>query len=85
MSMKKVIGYCILAVGLILILLSYTSVQTSLGFVLPAALSANTFFYGGIIILIVGAFIAFTKSGKKMNEVPIYHGKEVVGYRRLHK
>jgi uncharacterized membrane protein SirB2 len=87
--MKKAIGYLILVIGVVVLALSYKVVQTSLKITLPSPLTDNILLYAGIVILLVGAYFSFRTSSsgthKAMSEVPIYHGKEVVGYRRLHK
>lgn len=85
--MKKVIGYVLLFVGLATLILSYEAVQTALGITLPPPLTKATLLPASAIIIVFGAFVAFRagSSRKKVTEVPIYHDKEIVGYRRIHR
>lgn len=83
--MKKIIGYIILAVGLILILVSIASPKLTIPVLTPLIIQFNTFYVSivGFVIAVAGAFLAFQNSEKqKSKEVPIYKGKEIVGYRR---
>ena len=84
---NKILGYILFGVGIISVALSYASIRTIAGITLPSSLVASDGLYlliGGVVILILGAFLAFKGfSGKQAEEVPIYKGKEIVGYRRL--
>lgn len=84
--MKKVMGYILVFLGLAAIILSYSAVQSALGVALPAPLTESTLLSIGGLLLVFGALIAFkTGTSKKVTEVPIYHEKEIVGYRRITK
>lgn len=86
--MKKVLGYVLIIAGALALVLSYSQVQKALSLSLPSFLTEDVLLYGGVIVLLVGAFLSFKnapKSHAKMSEVPIYHGKDIVGYRRLRK
>jgi len=88
--MKKVIGYILSAVGLIGLV---ASVVPSIGEKIFGSLSPGladglgvSLLVISLIVLGVGVVILFI-SGKssvsqKKKEVPIYKGKEIVGYRR---
>lgn len=84
--MKKSIGYVLMAVGFISLLLSGTGLQNFLGITLPAGVESWYLIMGGVVLVILGAMIVTrgTRRQKGM-DVPIYHGKEIVGYRRLGK
>ena len=34
------------------------------------------------VLVIAGIFLVMKSGGRKVREVPIYHGKDIVGYRR---
>lgn len=85
--MKKKVGYLLIGLGLLGLVLSYEGIQNALNITLPTALDKTTLLplSGGLII--IGAFIAFRlrNTSKKVTEVPIYHDKDIVGYRRIQK
>ncbi len=84
----KILGYLLSAVGIIGLALSYKEVRTALNLTLPQALSETTLMIISLVVLAVGVLFVL-KSGKggkhkqRAMEVPIYHGKEIVGYRRV--
>lgn len=84
--MKKVLGYIIGIAGLALIAASYSFIRESFGITLPEGVTEFYVMIVGIVLALVGAFLAFKgkgkKKGEKSEEVPIYHGNRVVGYRR---
>lgn len=82
---NKILGYSITAVGVIIVLLSFSQIQKALGITFPPFLTPNVLTIIGVIILAIGSFILIKTTSKgKMTEVPIYHGEKVVGYRRIH-
>jgi hypothetical protein len=85
--MHKSIGYVIAIIGIIALGLSTIgsqAFQDQIG--LDNKIADNTVMIGGIILIAVGIlFIVKGSSARKGVEVPIYKGKEVVGYRRLDK
>jgi uncharacterized membrane protein len=88
--MKKVIGYLVSIIGLALIafivkplneLEFVKSLTSSLGIYATIILIA-----AGVVLIILGVFILRSSSkGKQPAEVPIYQGKDVVGFRRMGK
>jgi hypothetical protein len=89
--MKKVIGYLISAVGLAgLAVFSIPALKTSvlakLPFTIPASVTPQYLTIGSFVVLAVGVVLAFSGGGigraKAGQEVPIYQGKQIVGYRR---
>ncbi len=82
--MKKAIAYIIGIAGLILIALSYSFIRDAVGIALPETIGENYVLIVGVVLAIVGAYLGFKKSGgeEKAEEVPIYKGEKVVGYRR---
>jgi len=86
MDAKKIIGYLISIIGIAIIALgSIPQLRTTLTF-LPAGLKDIYLMAVGLVIVIVGLLLIFgSGSSQKVSEVPIYHGKEVVGFRRLGK
>lgn len=83
--MNKILGYIISAVGVIIILLSFSQIQKALKITMPTFLTTNILTIVGVVILAIGVLLIIKlKSGsKKLHEVPIYHGEKLVGYRRV--
>jgi len=84
MDMKKVIGYLLVAVGLILLVITskpFQSYLTQVPFI--SEQPAMYLMVAGAVLIIVGIFIGIKggSSSKKEREVPIFKGKDVVGYR----
>ncbi len=82
---NKTLGYILIGAGIIIFLASYSGIRTLIGITLPTTFSDNYLTIIGVVLLLVGAFISFKLSKKEVKEVPIYHGKEIVGYRVLGK
>ncbi len=82
--MNKVLGYVLAILGIVGLLLTVESIKKILGITLPAFLSTTMLTTLSIILLAIGLFILIKlKQSSVVKEVPIYHGKEVVGYRRV--
>lgn len=84
--MNKLLGYILSAIGLAGIGISYKAVRDQLGFpTLPSILSDWTIMIIAIILIVIGIIILRKgpNSSKQAAEVPIYHGKNIVGYRKL--
>lgn len=87
-NMKKVIGYILSILGIAGLALTYESVRMFAGIALPELLGETNLMIISLAVLAVGIlFILRGKAGGKSRqrdaEVPIYHGKEIVGYRRV--
>jgi hypothetical protein len=83
MVSKRIIGYVLIAVGLIAIALTFQQVLDLINITLPDIFSNFVLTIGGVVLIVVGAM--FFRNNRNMGkgvEVPIYKGKEVVGYRR---
>ena len=82
----KILGYTLSIIGLIGLLLTFEQVKSALKIPLPEGLTNNILTIISIVIVLVGVFIIIKSgSSRKVTEVPIYHGKKVVGFRRLGK
>lgn len=87
MAVAKIIGYVVAIIGVILVALgAIPALRTALKFI-PATISSGMLMIVGVVIVILGIIPIFRSSGsaKQAAEVPIYHGKEVVGFRRMSK
>jgi len=82
MNTKKVIGYILVAIGFILLIITSSPFQTYLAQV-PFLSQQPTMYLmiAGAVVIIVGVFFLMGKQQKKEREVPIFKGKDVVGYR----
>lgn len=86
----KVIGYVLAVVGLIGLVASlFDPVKNFIFGFLPEAVVSMIGTYlliGSIVVLGVGVVLLYLetkKSRQEKEEVPIYKGKEIVGYRRV--
>ena len=88
MSIVKIIGYVLALIGIAVLAIGVIApLRASLAFI-PASITNLYFLIGGAIIAIVGVSLTFKSGGsssQKAAEVPIYHGKEIVGFRRIGK
>ena len=81
--MKKIFGYVFLLLGLALIVINIEIIKTKLPFTIPATIQPLYITIAGVVLIALGAFFLFQGRGAKQSaEVPIYRGKEIVGYRR---
>lgn len=86
-EMNKSSGYILIVIGLLIILLcSVTPIKDKMPDGVKNVLDNNITLTVGIVIFIIGLFMIYqSRSPRGVKEVPIYKGKEVVGYRRLKK
>lgn len=80
---NKILGYILLAAGAIIAALSYPQFRAMLKLPFSLPISDMYILIAGAVLLILGAMTSFRSSGKQPKEVPIYHGKHIVGYRRI--
>ena len=84
--MNKLIGYVIAIIGLVGLLLTFEKFKTLLKIPLPSGITNNILTIISLVIIAVGIFFVIKfNNDNKVSEVPIYHGKDVVGFRRLGK
>ena len=81
--MKKA-GIIIIVIGALIYLLSLESIRKFLPVgLIPASITDMYIIIASAIVIIIGAVVAFKgKSSGKQQEVPIYQGSTIVGYRR---
>lgn len=86
----KILGYIIAIIGIIILATGVideakTFVETSLKLKLDQ-INDITIIIAGIIVVLIGIFIIYKspylRPRRKGIEVPIYHGRNIVGYRR---
>ena len=83
---SKMLGYALAGAGTLGVLLLFEPVKTAIGFDISKwGLGDTAITIVSIALLAVGAFIASKGSfgSSKVKEVPIYHEKNVVGFRRI--
>jgi len=86
--MNKIIGYVLSAVGVVLLLFTLKPIKSSITTMIPFVQNVPDYVIigAGLILMIFGVFIVNQFSGPKQPvEVPIYQGKNVVGFRRMGK
>ena len=87
MGIKSLVGYVLSLGGLFGLAMTYEPLAKKIPVTLPATLSGTTLFIVSAVLLIIGIFVVMTSKGssrrtKKGKELPIFQGKEVVGYRK---
>jgi multisubunit Na+/H+ antiporter MnhB subunit len=88
MEKKNLIGYIVFGIGALLFLLSYPSIRALLKIKLPSGIPDLAVMIIGVAVIFIGAYFGFSRSNtpKQISEeVPIYHGKHIVGYRKEKK
>lgn len=84
----KTLSYIIAAIGIIVIALSYPVIRNSVGLSFTG-IKDIYIMLAGLIIAIIGIFLAYKKQTPQMSEVPIYEGegknRKIVAYRRMKK
>ncbi|MEK6928724.1 MAG: hypothetical protein AABW65_02080 [Nanoarchaeota archaeon] len=81
---NKIIGYVLAVLGIVSFILSSGGAQKALSLTLPKALSSTALLVVGLVLVIIGIFLIVKGSKQKQpSEVPIYQGKNIVGYRRV--
>ncbi len=84
--MRQIFGYLVGLLGLIVLALSFDPIKKAVNITLPGSLTATVLTAAGLILIGISLVMLFKMSGsKKVSEVPIYKGKDVVGFRRLEK
>ncbi len=87
--MKKIIGYIISIIGLAGLFSSFMPELKSAIFgkiAFMASLSDTILLVISLLLIVAGIFLIIKSPSKeKASEVPIYRGKDVVGFRRLGK
>ncbi|MBI2629383.1 hypothetical protein HYW74_04845 [Candidatus Pacearchaeota archaeon] len=88
--MSKILGYILSLVGIAILSLTVKPVKetTIVKTILPFIGSINDLYViiaGFAVIIVAILLLRGSGGGKQAKEVPIYHGKNVVGYRRLGK
>ena len=83
MAGKSMLGFIISIIGVILIALSFDPIKEASKLNLPEILTPNILMIIGIIIVAIGLFLSLGGNKfKKLRDLPIYEGKNIVGYRR---
>jgi len=80
---KKTIGIILIIIGIAGIIISFEQVRTIIPITQLQQISTTMIIIVSIIILIIGTFIMQRKNSQSNEEeVPIYRGKKIIGYRR---
>ena len=82
--MKKIGGYVFVLIGLAVLVFSVQSLKQYLKFLsFLNGIQNNYLMIAGVALVIVGIVLLMGRgSGRQAEEVPIYRGKNIVGYRR---
>ncbi len=82
---NKSLGYVLSGVGLIVLLSGFSAVKTFLAGFIPVLSSINNLYLyivGGVLILAGLYFVSMNPRMRQVREVPIYQGRNIVGYRK---
>jgi len=87
---KKIIGYILMILGIVLLFFSLGVFKDKINLDKIGFLSAVKPLYITIVaVVLIGAgiflVIKFGKSRGKMDDLPVWQGKEMIGYRRTKK
>lgn len=86
MSTKSILGYGIAGVGVVILALGTIPGLRAPLKILVEPKNDIYFMGAGLLLAVIGVIISSkASSGQKLKEVPIYHGDQVVGFRRLGK
>jgi len=84
--MKRWAGYVLLLIGLCIVALGVKPFNALVTPNIPVIADIDSLYLiiAGIVVMVVGGFILKIggRGAKQLAEVPIYHGKNIVGYRR---
>ena len=76
--MNKLTGYILAIVGLAVVLLSFNLSKLGL-----TAIKQTYALLIGLVLVAIGVFFVMSRGTEQIaEEVPIYHGKKIIGYRR---
>jgi hypothetical protein len=82
---NQILGYGLSGIGLLVLASGFDVAKNSLAKFVPFLSTVSSFYLqiiGGVLIVFGAFFLLGKKGAKQTAEVPIYHGKNVVGYRR---
>ena len=79
--MKKLVGLILIIVGFVLLLLNLSPVKDYVGKFIPEV-SQNYILSVGVILVLIGLFLARGKKKLREDLLPIFEGKKVVGYQK---
>lgn len=84
--MKKIGGYIISLIGFLVLASGISQINEKAVEFLPFLKGIQTLYLiiAGIVLIVIGLIVVKSSpsEGKQAEEVPIYRGKRVVGYRR---
>jgi len=87
--MRKIPGYILVIAGIVVLLAGVKPTNVYFQSFLPFLTGINYIDYiligAGAVLLVIGVFLLRSSGGgsRRISEVPIYHGKNIVGYRRV--
>jgi hypothetical protein len=86
MGAKKSLGYLLSIVGIAIIAIGTMQPLRDMVKIIPTQITNIYLMIIGLVIVAFGLLLVFKSGGsKKVTEVPIFHGKDVVGFRRINK
>ena len=84
---NSILGYLCSLVGLVLVVSGLSQFNAYILKIVPQLVAVPSLYLqiGGGVLILLGVYLLAGKSGgssKKLAEVPIYKGNQIVGYRR---
>lgn len=80
MNTKRLIGYLLMIVGVALLFLQ--TYRGSINMNLPKSIPTNIVWIASVVAIVLGFWLTLKSKGQALEEVPIYAGEKIIGYRR---
>ena len=81
--MNKIYGYVVGVVGLALLVLNIGPLKGKLAIPFLSTINPTYIMIAGFALILLSVFMLYKKGSRQSAEVPIYHGKNVVGFRKV--
>ena len=85
--MNRGLAYIFIIIGLVILALGIKPVNEAVSPKIPFLNQVPSLYLiiAGVVLLFIGLIIARQGGSRQAPEVPIYHGKNIVGFRRMGK
>lgn len=80
MNTKRLIGYLLMIAGVALLIIQ--TYGNSVNISLPESIPTNIVWIVSVVSIVLGFWLSLKGRAKSIEEVPIYSGEKIIGYRR---